>query len=301
MAKGPYSTPLVAGDRLVTAGATAVVAAWETGTGRLVWRKDFSDQIDTSKLFCGTAASPLGVEGSVVVQVGSDVHGGRIIALDPENGGTLWEWRGAGPGYASPIAIESGGQTQIVALTEQSIIGLAAQTGSELWSIPFTDEWHENIATPIWTGSVLIVSGPRQGTHAYSLQSAAGRWQPTRAWQSLDAAFYMCSPVVGDGLIYGLSARKRGQFVALDLQTGAIRWASEGRDAEQAAVLLAPGHVLFMANNGELVVARRGKSSFQVERRYKVAESDTWASPIPLGHDLIVRDSTGLIRLAPSR
>jgi hypothetical protein len=49
---------LVLGARLFTLGASAVLTAWDTPTGRQLWRKDFSKTVDTSKLFCGTAASP---------------------------------------------------------------------------------------------------------------------------------------------------------------------------------------------------------------------------------------------------
>ena len=65
---------------------------------------------------------------------------------------------------------------QIITMTEGSIVGINAATGASLWSIPFPDDWHENIVTPIWTGSSVIVSGPRQGTHAYSIARSAGVW-----------------------------------------------------------------------------------------------------------------------------
>ena len=55
MAKGPFSTPLVAGGQLYTLGVTAVLSAFDASTGALKWRKDFSKEIDTSKLFTGTA------------------------------------------------------------------------------------------------------------------------------------------------------------------------------------------------------------------------------------------------------
>src|SRR6185503_5487781 len=90
MAKGPHATPLVAGNRLFTLGVTGILNAWDTATGKLLWSKDFSSAIDTSKLFCGTAASPLLVNGRVVVQVGSDIHGGQIVALNPATGVTEW-------------------------------------------------------------------------------------------------------------------------------------------------------------------------------------------------------------------
>src|SRR5262245_28299397 len=183
MSKGPHATPAIAGDTLVTVGGMAVVTGWNTRTGAQLWRKDYSASVDTSKLFTGTAASPLVEGGAVIVQVGSDVHGGRVIAFDPKSGAEKWTWTGKGPGYASPVVVAAGGARQIVTMTEGSIEGIDAGTGAGLWSIPFPDEWHENIVTPVWTGTHLIVSGTRQGTHAYTLTRASGTWTAALAWK----------------------------------------------------------------------------------------------------------------------
>jgi outer membrane protein assembly factor BamB len=297
MARGPNSTPLVIGNRLFTLGVTGVLAAWDTATGKQLWNKDFSSSIDTSKMFCGTAASPLAVNGRLVVQYGSDIHGGKILGLDPATGATQWEWSGLGPGYASPVVIDVAKQSQIVTLTQGSIIGIDGKNGKDLWSVPFPDEWHENIATPLWTGTHLIISGTRQGTHAYTLAEKAGKWEATEVWKNPDVAMYMSSPVFGDGLIYAHSSKKKGQFVAFDAKTGTIRWATEGRAGEHASLLLTPRHVVFLTNGADLIVVKRGAPAFAEERRYEVAESATWSMPVLLGANILVRDATGLMLL----
>ena len=297
MAKGPNSTPLVIGNRLFTLGVTGIINAWDTASGRPLWTRDFSKSIDTSKLFCGTAASPIAVDGRVVVQVGSDIHGGQILGLNPATGATEWEWKGLGPGYASPVVIDVGGTKQLVTLTQGSIIGIDARNGKELWSVPFPDEYHENITTPLWTGAHLVVSGTRAGTHAYSLAQSGGKWQATEAWKNGEVAMYMSSPVFGDGLIYGHSSKKKGQFVAVDAKTGAVKWATEGREGEHASLLLTPQHVIFLTNGADLIVAKRGTPAFAVEKRYEVAEAATWAVPVLLGSNVLVRDTTGLMLL----
>jgi len=301
MAKGPNATPLILGDRLFTLGVTGMLSAWDTAKGKQLWTKDFSKTVDTSKLFCGTSASPLASGGLVVVQVGSDVHGGQMLALDPATGAQKWEWRGAGPGYASPIVISVDGKSQIVTMTDSSIVGIDAKTGGELWSTPFPDEWHENIVTPLWTGSLLVVSGTRQGTRAYTLQQSNTNWQVTEAWKNPDVAMYMSSPVYGDGLIYGHSSKRKGQFVALDAKTGVVRWSTEGRDGDHASVLLTPSHIIYLTNGADLIVVQRAVKTFAVERRYNVADAATWAMPVLLGGDVLVRDATGLIRLTPGK
>jgi len=299
MGKGPNATPLLAGGRLFVLGASGHFLALDAASGKRLWSKDFSSLVDTSKLFCGTAASPILANGAVVVQVGSDVRGGQILALDPATGTERWQWKGDGPGYASPILLDVAGTQHLVTLTNKSIVGLDAKTGLVLWSIPFPDEFHENIVTPVWTGRELVVSGIRQGTRASRLARSGTGWTATEAWKNADVTMYMSSPVAGDGLIYGLSAKQKGQFVALDSTTGALKWASEGRQGEQASILLAPGQVLFLTNTGALVVARRTAAGFQEEKRYDISETETWTTPVFLGGAMLVRDSANLMRLEP--
>jgi outer membrane protein assembly factor BamB len=301
MAKGPNATPLVVANKLFTLGATGILAAWDTASGKQLWKRDYSGTVDFSKLFCGTAASPIAVDGRVVVQVGSDIHGGKIMSLDPSTGSTVWEWTGPGPGYASPVLINAGGgNAQLVTLTQESIIGLDAKSGKELWTVPFPDEWHENIVTPIWTGAELIVSGTRQGTHAYKLEQKGGKWQAIESWKNGEVAMYLSSPVFGDGLLYGHSAKRKGQFVAVDAATGVVKWSTEGRAGEHASVLLTPTHVLFLTNSAELLVVKRATTTYAVDQRYEVAQSSTWAMPVLLGSDILVRDKSGLVRLTGS-
>lgn len=297
MAKGPNSTPLVLGSRLFTLGVTGILTAWNVADGTIEWRNDYSPAIDTSKLFCGTAMSPMLEGGSLIVQVGSDVHGGRVLALDPATGKERWSSKGPGPGYASPLGVTIDGVRQIITMTNGSIIGIDASNGSPLWSIPFPDEWHENIVTPIWTGRALIVSGTRQGTHAYALARAGGAWQPKQLWKNADVTMYTVSPVFADGMIYGMSNKRRGHFVALDAENGTVKWATQGRDGNHASILQTKEHLLFLTDGAVLIVARRTPEGFQEEKRYELGTGATWTMPILLSDGLLVREANGIVRL----
>lgn len=301
MAKGPNATPLVDSGKLFTVGVTGMVAAWDTETGQSIWGVNYSSIVDTSKLFCGTSASPLIVDGRLIIQVGSDVHGGQILGIDPNSGKELWKWTGPGPGYSSAIVIDFDNTRQIVTMTENSIVGLDASSGKELWTIPFPDEWAENIVTPLWTGSLLIISGIRQGTHAFQLAKVGDAWKPTEVWENRQVAMYMSSPVLSDGTIFCHSARSKGQFVALDAASGQTRWASPGRDAEHASVVLTPQHVVWLTNDGKLIVSDRSANEYKPAQTYQLTDSKTWSMPVLLGDDLLIRDDRSLIRLRPQQ
>ena len=110
----------------------------------------------TQELDYGIAVHLIGAEK--VKELSWFRPGDPVLALDPATGATRWTWTGPGPGYASPALVDIAGTPQIVTMTNQSIVAVEAKSGAALWTIPFPDEWHENIVTPLWTGSELIVS-----------------------------------------------------------------------------------------------------------------------------------------------
>jgi outer membrane protein assembly factor BamB len=298
MAKGPNSTPLVVGSRLFTLGVTGILTAWNTADGTIAWRQDYSSSIDTSKMFCGTAMSPMLEGGSLIVQVGSDVHGGRVLALDPATGKERWAWKGLGPGYASPLAVTISGVRQIITLTNGSIVGIDAANGASLWSIPFPDDWHENIVSPLWTGTSLIVSGPRQGTHAYSIARTDAKWQTKQLWKNADVTMYTVAPVLADGIIYGMSNKRRGQFVAVRASDGWLKWSTPGRDGAHASILQQGDQLLFLTDAGVLIVSKRTDEGFTEQHRIELTQAPTWAVPVFLPDGLLVRDATSVQKLS---
>jgi outer membrane protein assembly factor BamB len=306
MAKGPNSTPVVSNGRLFTLGMSAVLSSWDVATGELKWRKDWSKEIDTSKLFTGTAMSPI-VDGNLlIVHIGDDGEG-AFRAFDPLTGTEKWSLPGHGPGYASPIVTTIGGVRHLVTMTDKAVVGVEATTGKLLWHIAFPDEWNENIVTPTVAGDVLVVSGTRKGTFGYRIQQAppslanqgelrrAGEsWTAQQLWQNTDHPMYMSSPVADGSFVYGLSSKRKGQIFCLDARTGVAKWATEGRAAMNASLLSAGPNLIILTTDGDLLVATRSPEKFEELRRYKVADSQTWAHPVLLGRELIVRDATSI-------
>jgi outer membrane protein assembly factor BamB len=294
MAKGPNSTPVAADGRVFTLGVTAVVTSYEAATGRVRWRKDFAKEVDTGKLFCGTAMSPVLDRGLLIVHVGDDRRG-AVIAFDAATGDKRWRLDADGPGYASPIVADIAGRRQLVTLTDKSIIGVAVDRGVLLWRVPFPDEWNENIVTPIVSGNRVIVAGVRQGTVALDVTHAGGeKWNATEAWRNKDITMYMSSPILDNGKLYGLSSKRKGQFFCLDASTGRPLWTTEGREGQSASVIAAGDHLLLLTTDGDLIVTRRDAATFTPVRRYELSESATWSHPALIGSQLLIRDAATL-------
>jgi outer membrane protein assembly factor BamB len=290
MAKGPFSTPLAHSGRLYTLGTSAVLSAFDAATGKVAWRKDWSKEIDTSRLFTGTAMSPIIDSGLLIVHAGDD-DAGAFRALDPATGAEKWSLPGHGPGYASPIAVTVGGARQLITMTDKAVVGLDVRAGTLLWQIPFPDEWNENIVTPVVAGDVLIVSGTRKGTFGYRLEHKSGAWTPQQVWHNTDLPMYMSSPVVDGSFVYGFGSKRKGQLFCLDARIGTAKWATEGRAGTNAGLQSAGPNLIVLTTEGEMLILRRTPDKYDELKRYKVADGQTWAHPVLLGTELVIRDA----------
>ena len=202
---------------------------------------------------------------------------GTMLALDPATGKDRWATEIRGPGYASPIEVTLGAVPQIVTMTTRSVIGVESASGKLLWEFPFDDEWNENIVTPVPMSDGVIVSGVRQGTRRLTITRTGGAWTAKQSWHTPDVAMYMSSPVMVNGTLYGHSSKRKGQFVAMDPETGKLLWGTEGRNATSAAVLAAGNHLAFLTTESQLIVSAIDAAAFQELRRYTVASSSTYA------------------------
>jgi outer membrane protein assembly factor BamB len=287
--KGPKSTPLLAGGRLYTLGITGVLSALDAATGKVAWRHAFDKEFGPPPDF-GTAMSPLADNGLVIAHVGG-IRGGALRAFDPATGATKWSWSGDGPGYASPVAIVAGGVRQIVTETQTKIVGVDAATGALLWSLPFVTPYEQNAVTPAVAGDLVILSGLDQSTFAVRpTRGADGKWTPVKVWDAKALPMYMNSPVVVGDTVYGLTNRNKGQFFALDVKTGATRWTSPPRQTENASITAAAGRLWCLTSEGGLIVIKADPAAYAEAARLDVAPSATWASPVLLGAQILVKD-----------
>lgn len=294
MSKGPFSTPLVANGRLFTLGTSAVLTSFDAATGAVKWRKDWSKEIDTSKMFTGTAMSPVMEKGVLIVHVGDDTKG-AFRAFDPVTGTEKWSLSGHGPGYASPVIRRTAtGESHLITMTDKAVVGVDAATGTLLWTIPFPDEWNENIVTPVLAGDLVVISGTRKGTFGYRVEAKGNRWTPVEVWHNTDVPMYMSSPIADGTFIYGFSSKRKGQLFCLDATTGKVMWTTEGRGGMNAALQSAGPNLVVLTTEGELSVVKRNPQKYEEVRRYDLSDSQTWAQPVLLKDRILIRDAGSL-------
>jgi outer membrane protein assembly factor BamB len=285
--KGVKSTPVVADGRICTFGISGILSCFDAKTGKPQWRKEFGSPD------YGTAMSPVIDHGLLIAHVGTNGRGG-LTAFDAATGVEEWSWKGDGPAYASPIVVDLGGTRQVVTQSQHNIVGVSASTGELLWHIPFTTPYEQNIVTPVLYHETLIFSGLDNGVMGVKVVKRGSEWVAETVWQSKNVGMYMSSPVVSGDLLFGFSHFKRGQFFCLDPRSGATLWTSEGRQADNAAIVDGGSVLLLLTNNAELIVAKKSGKGFEPLRKYSVADSPTWAHPVILNRGILIKDDTTL-------
>ena len=290
--KGPKSTPVVQDGRVVTLGISGMLSAYEAGSGKVLWRHDFAKEFRSTSPDFGASMSPIVDGRNVIAHVGGG-GGGAIIALNAADGQRKWTWKGDGPAYASPMIATFGGTRHLITQTQSHVVGLSPADGRELWRIPFTTDYDQNIVTPVVAGGLLIYSGLSKPTTAVRLVEQGGKWTTEQVWQNADVPMYMSSPVAAGNILYGLTHRNRGQFFALDVASGKQLWVSPPRQGDNAALVAAGDLLIATTTNGELVVMRQGRT-YDLIRKYTVADSPIWAHPALAGSHLYIKDAVSL-------
>jgi outer membrane protein assembly factor BamB len=296
--KGPKSTPAVSNGTVYTLGISGVLSAHDANTGKLKWRREFSKEYSKTSPMFGTAMSPLVDSGLVIAHVGGQDKG-ALTAFDAQTGATKWSNALDGPAYASPIIVTLAGARQIVTFVQKALVGVDFATGKLLWNLPSKTQYDENINTVLSYKDMLIFSRESQGLSAIRLTKPGTEIVPEQVWVNKEAELYMSTPVLQGKTVFGMTARQKGQFFAVDAETGKTVWQSPGRMGENAAVLnLADKAILFLTNDAKLIVQAADGKTYSPVAEYTVAPSPTWAHPLVIGKRILIKDETTLISLA---
>jgi outer membrane protein assembly factor BamB len=295
--KGPKSTPIVKLGNVYTFGISGVLSAHDAETGKLKWRHDFAKSYPKTSPLFGTAMSPIVEDGVLIAHVGGHDKG-ALIAFDAQSGQIKWSNEADGPAYSSPMLVTLAGTRQVVTFMQKDLVGVDFANGKLLWKLPAKSQYDENMNTAVAYKDLLIFSREEQGLTAIRLAKQNNEIVPQQVWVNKDSELYMSSPVLQGSVIVGMTARQKGQFFAVNADTGATVWQSPGRMGDNAAILnLGNKVLLFLTNDANLIVQPANAKAYAPVTQYSVASSPTWAHPLILGKRILIKDETTLTSL----
>ena len=296
---GPKATPAIHNGKLYTVGVTGVMSCLDAATGKLLWRKEPTGGVNVAYPRFGMAISPLVIDGVLIAPVGGDRRTAAVAGFDANTGAEKWRWANDrmseddGPEYSSPIVVEVAGVLHLVTIGGKKVIGLAPDSGRLLWQYAFEADW-ESTVTPVAHNGLIIVSGHSIGMFAVRVNRQGNEWRAEQVWRNPDLFTFLSTPVAYGNWLFGLAIRNKGQYFCVDVNTGETVWVTQGREAENVALLRAGDDLFVLTNEATLIVAKSSAKGFEPMRRYQVADTPTWAHPVLLDKQILIKDASNL-------
>jgi outer membrane protein assembly factor BamB len=272
---GPRSTPLIADDKVYAIGALGTLTCLYLNQGEKIWQIETATKGAKTPPY-GVASSPLLVDGKLIVcRPSSD--GKSVAAYDPADGKLIWEGGNAEAGYSSPLLATLAGVRQIVVFNAENVTGMEIETGSLLWSHPWTNLEKNNCSQPIVIPGepdrLFVSTGYGKGAVLLAIEkSDDGKLVPRVIWESKQMRNKFSTSFVEGGVVYGLDD---GILAAIDLETGKRLWKKDRIGHGQ--LLWVGGKIIALTESGDLQLIEVSREGSKVLGKVEGAlEGKTW-------------------------
>jgi outer membrane protein assembly factor BamB len=281
------ATPLIRGDKVYTLGGLGDLRCIDLASGKAVWSKNLARDFGTRVPTGGYAASPLAVDGKLIVNPGAKQA--AVVALDCSTGKEVWRCAGVPPAYASFIEGTFGGVRQVIGYDEKSLGGWDLASGKRMWTLIPPSPGDFNVPTPIDAGGKLIVATENNGARLYEFE-AGGRIKASPAAAYSDLSPDSSTPVLLGGRLFG----SYDKLCCLDA-AARLKALWTGEDdvfSSYTSLIAAPGRVLVTTNHGELLLINASADQFEIVSRLRVfpKESEVLSHPAIVGSLIYLRD-----------
>lgn len=206
-----HGEPLLLGERIIIptdSDPKGHLYSFDTATGDLRWKVALNH---------GVAATPLLIDGRVVA-VSEE---GEVLAVDPKDGAIVWRAVPAGslkplPYVPSPAYA---GKRIFIADNAKRLFSLDTATGATVW----------RKALPARANTALVIAGNTLvlGTEDGYLNWIAVDSGEVKKRIRLEEGHPYGTPILASPLLFVLAAGAKGTLLALDAESGAIRWKQE--------------------------------------------------------------------------
>ena len=282
---GPRATPTWHDGRIYALGAEGELRCLDAETGRGIWSKNILRDTGATNVQWGMSASPLILDDTVIVLPGAP-GGKSVVAYNKNTGDSVWHALDDKTAYTSPMLVTLAGERQILTVTGTRAVGLTP-AGKLLWEYSWRTEYDINTSQPVIVGPdrFVLSAGYGHGAALVRISKTGDSFSAAPVWENTRMKNKFTSSVYHDGHIYGLD---EAILACVDAATGALKW--KGGRYGYGQIVLASGHVIVTAENGDLALVRAVPERHEEIVRFSAIEGKTWNYPAMAGGVLLVRN-----------
>lgn len=280
---GPRATPTVDVDRVYIVGAIGTLICLSTRTGDVIWQKDYAKDYGMQMPTWGITSAPLVDRDRLIAIVGGQPDA-KVMAFDKMTGKEIWRAlpSDSEQGYCQPVIFEVGGIRQLIIWHPSAVVSLDPLTGKVYWQQPFRINMGMTLATPVLSGTHLLVSSFYNGSMLLDITGEAAQvlWKGKSDSEINTDGLHAVinTPVIDGDYIYGICSY--GQFRCLDLKTGERVWETMEVTKEKArwasGLIVRQGDRYFINNDrGELIIAKLSPKGYQEISRTQLIKPTT--------------------------
>jgi len=243
--------------------------------GNLKWEASFGGM---AKAGLGPGTSPILYGGLLILQADLEMGAGSsILALDAVTGQHVWRTeRTNRRSWATPLLVDAGGRTELLASGAEAVIAYDPKTGRELWR---TDGTKSHPIPSIVAGHGLaFATAGSQAKVALAIRLGDVPDEERIAWRYNKGTAYVPSPILYGDHLYLMT--DRGIVTCLDAKTGALVYEG-GRVPVPATFTASPvafdGKILLTSEDGDTFVMRAGPAHEII--RTNSLDEPVYASP----------------------
>lgn len=295
---GPRSTPVIANGIVYAQGANGYFVAAKLENGETVWDKQLLEVAGITvaeaeqEVAWGRAASPLVVDGQVVIPLGGIGEKiSTLISFDAATGEEKWRAGTDQVSYASPTLMVLKGVPQIVSVNRSSVTSHRVDNGEILWKAdwPGASNGAANVSQPVAIDDerVLLSKGYSTGAKMLKIQrDSEERWSVQELWaDSSVLKTKYTNVVVHAGYAFALSD---GILECVDLSDGKRMWKS--KRYRHGQIMLVGEDLLVVAEDGSVAIGKASPQKFVEAFKFQAIEGMTWNNPALAGDLLLVRN-----------
>lgn len=291
--EGVRSTPLVYNGKIYILSGYGKLTCLNALTGEKMWQKDLFKDYDGRNIRWGITENLL-INGNMLYCTPGGITA-NVIALNKDTGNLIWKSKGNGEksAYCSPLLIKLDERNLLVTMTENSILGIDAATGTLLWSHEQTNRYSVHANTPLYkNGYLYCVSGYGKGGVMLKLNEDGS--SVTEKWRNRSMDDKIGGVILLNGKIYGASDSKK-KWYCIDWNTGEELYSS--RMITAGNIIYANGLLYCYGQSGEIGLVEPKEDNFHLISKFEVpyGEKYHWAHLVIHNKKLYVRHGTSLM------